>query len=191
MRKAEQRKKLLALRSDLSIAKVEQKSQIIKNKLLNSQEFNQAHTILIYINFKNEVQTKALIKKMLAQNKQVIVPITNTQEKKLYLSELKDFNKELKPSKYGILEPKTKYRRLIAPEELELIVAPGVGFDRQCNRLGYGGGYYDRLLSALPYVPVVALAFIEQIVNEIKTSVYDQKVDKIITEQEIIKLKQC
>ena len=186
MNKEEQRQKLLAVRNDLSALEVEQKSEIIKNKLFNRQEFNQSQTILIYVDFKNEVKTKSIIKNMLEQNKRVIVPITNSQEKKLYLSELKDFEKELTPSTYGILEPKANYRRLIEPEELDLIIAPGVGFDKKCNRIGYGGGYYDRLLASIPQVPVIALAFIEQIVGEIKTSSYDQKVDEVITDQRII-----
>lgn len=187
MTKQEQRQKILARRSNLSQLEVTEKSEIIKNKLFNNQEFNQAQTILIYVNFDNEVQTETIIKNMLAQDKRVIVPITNDQEKKLELSELKEFTKELTPSQYGILEPKTEYRRLIEPEELDLIVAPGVGFDQHFNRLGYGGGYYDRLLSSIPDVPVVALAFIEQIVDKIKTDAHDQKVDKIITDQKIIR----
>lgn len=186
MNKEEQRKKLLAQRGNLASTKRKEKSEIIRKKLFEEQEFQQAQRILIYIDFNNEVRTIDIIKKMLADTKEVIVPITG--EEKLYLSELKDLT-ELKPNDYGILEPKEKYMRLVKEESLDLIVAPGVGFDRSCNRIGYGGGYYDRLLAIVPQVPVIALSFAEQIIDLIETTTHDQKVDKIITEQEIISCK--
>ncbi|MBM7556289.1 5-formyltetrahydrofolate cyclo-ligase [Halanaerobacter jeridensis] len=190
MTKEEQREKLLEIRNNLSTTEVKEKSKLIKKRLFATEEYNTAQTILIYISFNNEVRTKAIIKKLLAEDKRVIVPITDTEEKRLYLSELKNFEQELTPSStYGILEPKPEYRRLINKEELDLIIAPGVGFDDSCNRIGYGGGYYDRLLASDPQVLTIALAFSEQLAEQIKTSCHDQKVEKIITDKKIISCK--
>ena len=189
MNKEEQREKILEIRNSLSDKEVKQKSRLIKKKLFSTEEYKQAQTILIYINFNNEVRTKTIVKKMLTEDKRVIVPITNSQANKLDLSELKDFETELAPSSYGILEPKPEFRRLISAEELDLIIAPGVGFDEECNRLGYGGGYYDRLLASVPQVTTIALAFFNQITDQIITSSYDQKVDQIITEKKTISYK--
>ena len=184
MTKEEQREKLLKIRDSLSGSEIEQKSNKIKEKLFDRQEFKSAKTVLIYIDFRNEVQTQAVIKEMLKGSKRVIVPITG--EKRLYLSELRDFEEELTKNRYGILEPQDKYQRLVKVEKLDLIIAPGVGFDEAGNRIGYGGGYYDRLLASIPEVPVLALSFSEQIVDKIKTSAYDQQVDKVITDKRII-----
>jgi 5-formyltetrahydrofolate cyclo-ligase len=152
------------------------------NQLFNTEEFNRARTILSYIDFNNEVKTRPIIQKMLADSKRVVVPITDRAENRLYLSELRDFAKELEVGSYGILEPKEEYQRLIQPDELDVILVPGVGFDYQRNRIGYGGGYYDRLLAEIPEVETIALAFEEQLVANIKTSSHDCKVNQIITE---------
>ncbi|MFO7819424.1 MAG: 5-formyltetrahydrofolate cyclo-ligase [Halanaerobacter sp.] len=184
MTKEEQREKLLKIRDSLSVQEIEQKSSKIKEKLFDTQEFKSAETVLIYIDFRNEVQTKEVIKEILTGSKRVIVPIMG--EKRLYLSELRDFETELEKSRYGILEPQDRYQRLVKAEELDLIIAPGVGFDEQGNRMGYGGGYYDRLLASIPKVPVLALSFAEQIVEQIKVSAHDQQVDKVITDKRII-----
>ncbi|MGM0501707.1 MAG: 5-formyltetrahydrofolate cyclo-ligase, partial [Bacillota bacterium] len=190
MDKEQQRKEQLTIRKKLSDQKVSEKSKKIAEKLFNNSVFQEAETILIYINFKNEVKTKKIIKQMLKENKRVIVPITDQAEKRLYLSELKDFNQELSSGAYGILEPKEEYRRFVAPQELDLIILPGVAFDQQGNRIGYGGGYYDRLLTAVPHVKTIALAFTEQIIDKVKTSVYDQKVEQIITDKRVVDCKE-
>ncbi|MGM0368790.1 MAG: 5-formyltetrahydrofolate cyclo-ligase [Bacillota bacterium] len=187
MTKREQRKKLLAIRKKLSAREVRAKSKSITTQLFNTEEFDQARTILSYIDFNNEVKTKPIIKRMLADSKRVVVPITDRAENRLYLSELRDFDKELEVGSYGILEPKEEYQRLIQPCKLDLILMPGLGFDHQRNRIGYGGGYYDRLLAEIPEVETIALAFEEQLVANIKTSSHDCKVKQIITETRIIR----
>ena len=181
--KEAQRKKQLTVRKNLSEKEVNQKSKAIEKQLITDSKFKNSKTIMIYIAFNNEVKTKNIIKKMLAADKKVIVPITNSEKKKLYLSEIKNFDKELEVGAYGVLEPKKQYRRLVSPSDLDLIIMPGVAFDENGNRIGYGGGYYDRLLSDIPQVETIALAFEEQLINRVKTNQYDQQVKQIITEK--------
>jgi 5-formyltetrahydrofolate cyclo-ligase len=87
----------------------------------------------------------------------------------------------------GIPEPRLGQDRLVTLNEVDLVVAPGTAFDRTGKRLGYGGGYYDKLLSDKHNIPVIALAYSEQILDMIPAEDYDVKVDIIVTEHEVIR----
>ncbi|GAB6138281.1 5-formyltetrahydrofolate cyclo-ligase [Halanaerobaculum tunisiense] len=186
MTKVKQRKKLLARRDNLSPRARAEKSRQIKKYLFAQPEFKEASRIMFYVAFRSEVATKAMIEQALELGKEIVVPITNSEEKTLQLSLLTDYEQELEPGTYGILEPKAQYRRLVKPQTMDLLVVPGSGFDKQGNRLGYGGGYYDRLFAAVGNPPKLAIAFAIQIVAEIKTEAHDISVDKVITEQGVI-----
>jgi 5-formyltetrahydrofolate cyclo-ligase len=88
----------------------------------------------------------------------------------------------------GIPEPQVLNDHALVIDEVDLIVIPGVAFDYACNRLGYGGGYYDMLLAQRKKkAPIIALAYEEQIVDKIPSESHDIKVDMIITDKKIIK----
>jgi len=100
---------------------------------------------------------------------------------------VKDFEKELALGDLGVYQPREEFYRIVSPDELDLVIIPGVAFNKRGDRLGRGGGYYDRFLKQLrKQVPIVALAFEVQIVEDIPLEESDMPVDFIITEQRII-----
>ena len=142
---------------------------------------------MFYVNKDNEVRTEEMIKESLRMGKKVAVPITRVKEKNLEPSLLTDYDLELSPGTYGILEPTEEYIRPISPEEIDLIIVPGVAFDRLGSRLGFGGGFYDNFLKRLPSSTTrIALAFQLQIVEQVPCEEKDQPVDIIITGEENI-----
>ncbi|MBZ4644854.1 MAG: 5-formyltetrahydrofolate cyclo-ligase [Clostridia bacterium] len=188
MNKKELRNKYLKMRKNLQYEEVEKKSKNIIQKLMDTAWYRQSSTIMSYIDFRNEVITRSFIKHALKDNKRIIVPITDMSSKTLILSELKDFDNELCQSSYGILEPKKEYVRVVSCNLLDLVLVPGLAFDTSGYRIGYGGGYYDRLLQRLPQKTItIGLAFEFQIVDNIPVESFDRKVDFIITEERIIR----
>lgn len=189
MRKEEIRKKILSLRDSQTEFEVITKSELIQKRLFNLPEFKKAKTILFYVSIKSEVRTEKMIKQVLKQGKRVVLPISDVKERKLILSELKDFD-ELEPGTFNILQPKKEFFRSVSPEELDLIIVPGVAFDKDGDRIGYGMGFYDKFLSSLKKrIPVIGLAYELQMVDDIPVHDKDVTVDKVVTEKKRIECK--
>lgn len=185
--KAELRKELLSKRDNLREKEIEVKSVMIKGRLFNLSEFRDANFILFYAAFRNEVKTESMIKEALLSGKRVALPIVSKKKDRLLISEIKDYDKELAPGAYNIPEQKEKYQKLKLFHEVDLVILPGVGFDEKGNRLGYGGGFYDRLLSETDHrVTLIGLAYEIQITPRIHRSPHDVRVDKIVTEKRVI-----
>ncbi len=181
------RKQILKQRQSMSKNDVISKSIKIIDTLIKLDFYKLSEVIMTYVNFRNEVITKDLIVKSL-ETKRIIIPKTIPQTKNLILSELKDYENDLDIGMYGILEPKKEFIRPVFHNIIDLIIVPGAAFDVKGNRVGYGGGYYDRFFENLnKSIPKIALAFDFQIINEISTDEYDVKMDYIITEDKIIK----
>jgi 5-formyltetrahydrofolate cyclo-ligase len=160
-------------------------SQAICGKFMALPEYSAATTVMFYIDVRSEVRTRHALPAALASGKKIIVPWCNE------LGELELFHlenmEELAVGMYKILEPKAELRKLPAkvagPTDLDLVMVPGVAFDRRGARMGHGKGYYDKLLQhARPQTPLVALAFECQLFPEIPTASHDIFMDKIITE---------
>ncbi len=150
-------------------------------------EFAAAKTVMVYIDVRTEVRTRHYLPALLNSGKRIVVPYCVDKELELFLLDDMD---ELAIGMYKILEPKTELRELAAKKvdvkELDLIMVPGVAFDRRGARMGHGFGYYDKLLEhARPDAPLVALAFECQLFPEIPTQAHDVFMDKIVTEQAI------
>ncbi len=182
------RSQTLQNRDLLSPSQLQQKSEIISQRLhqeIISQNFS---TIFIYVNFRSEVITIPTIDLLISEGRQVCVPLTRVTEKRLDIIEIRDHQSELQPGYCNIPEPLESLvaERLINPESLDLIVLPGSVFDQRGGRYGYGGGYYDRLLSTIPQTTRIALAFDLQIVPELKLKTHDEIMDLIITEKSTI-----
>lgn len=180
------RQTIRQLRDSLSESERAQKTREIEKKLLELPKFKQAHVILFYASFGSEVPTQKLMEDSLRLGKRVILPITDTETKRLLLREVRDIS-TLKKNKYGIPEPAKEDSSDIEQDLIDLIIVPGIAFDVCGHRIGYGGGYYDRFLKTIsPLVPRISLAFEVQIVPEIPKEDYDLPVDEIITEKRII-----
>lgn len=148
--------------------------------------FNTAQTIHTYVaSKKNEVDTIEIISYLFSIGKRVIVPVVDKDEKILRHSELKSIS-ELRKSTFGILEP--EQIKEVNLSEIDLVLVPAVAVDRFGNRIGFGGGYYDKFLSQIN-CPKVALVYDFQVVDKIETSPNDVGVDFIVTETEIINCK--
>ncbi|MBC8586934.1 5-formyltetrahydrofolate cyclo-ligase [Paratissierella segnis] len=180
------RRQILDKRSKLGKNEHEIYSNSILNSLLNSAYYKNSKTIMTFVSFSDEVDTHELIKAGIRDDKNLVVPITIKETKELKLSLVTNFN-ELEPGYYNILTPKKEFIRYKDPELVDLIIVPGVVFDREGYRIGYGGGYYDRFLSKIDKnVPRIAIAFDLQIIDKVPREYYDIPVDYIITEKEII-----
>jgi 5-formyltetrahydrofolate cyclo-ligase len=147
-----------------------------------------ARTVLFYVDVRSEVRTRHYLPNALTHGKKVVVPWCNDRGE-LELFHLENMD-ELSIGMYRILEPKPELRALPAKQvgaaDLDLVMVPGVAFDRTGARMGHGKGYYDKLLQhARPDVPLVALAFECQLFPEIPMAVHDVFMDKIITEKAV------
>jgi 5-formyltetrahydrofolate cyclo-ligase len=151
-------------------------------------EYAAAGTVLFYVDVRSEVRTRHYLPTALTHGKKIVVPWCNDQGE-LELFHLENMD-ELSIGMYRILEPRPELRQLshkqLAPHELDLVMVPGVAFDRTGARMGHGKGYYDKLLQhARADAPLVALAFECQLFPEIPTAAHDIFMDKIITEKAV------
>ena len=179
------RQEMLKRRLALSEQEVREKSFIIKEKLFGLSEFKEAGLIMFYAGFKNEVRTEEMIEESMAVGKRIALPVTaSTKEIKPYL--VFDLKKDLVPRGFGILEPRIEKKREIDTGEIDLIVVPGIAFDRRGYRLGFGAGYYDRFLHSLSPRPFCfGLAYEFQVVPLLPSEGHDEKLDMVITESHI------
>ena len=185
-RKAEIRKQAHANRN--AQENKDELSRVICDKFLALPEYERAGTVLFYIDVRAEVRTRQHLPTVLQSEKRLIVPYcVDGEQLELFLLESMD---ELETGMYKILEPKPELRELpekrVDVRDVDLIMVPGVAFDRRGARMGHGKGYYDRLLEqARAETPLVALAFECQMFPEVPVGEHDVFMDKIITEQNI------
>jgi 5-formyltetrahydrofolate cyclo-ligase len=178
------RKKIQSVRDRLSEAESAEKSRIITGKFLDSDEYKKATNILLYFPFRSEIDTTLVIKEALEEGKRIILPKVKEKTLKLYF--VTDPSTQLKKGSYEIMEPIDSVCLPAEPGQIELAVIPGVCFDKNLNRMGYGGGFYDRIIPLIPEnAKKIALCFDLQMVEEVPVSGYDKKIDRIITESAV------
>ena len=187
MNKKEIRRKIIKKRLSLSPEYIKNVSEQVCINLAGTAEYIDSQNIMFYVATRSEVQTEEMIKISVNVGKYIYVPIILTECINLAPSAIYYFNSELEKGKKGILEPKKEYYRLFPPEEIDLIIVPGVAFDLSGNRIGRGFGYYDNFLRKVcSSAKIIALAFEMQIVKKIPNDKNDIPVHKIITEKRII-----
>ena len=150
------------------------------HRLETSAVFNKAHCIALYHAIAGEVQTGAFIEKW-KDRKRILLPVITGNDLKLVAYAGKE---SLTAGTFGILEPDGNAPEVL-PGEVELIVVPGIAFDRKGNRMGRGKGYYDRLLAEIS-APKAGLCFDFQLFDEVPTEAFDCPMDMIVTDREII-----
>lgn len=186
--KGELRRGLLTRRDALGQDERHAASDAAAARLWGEVEYKEARVVLLYVSFRSEVGTRGLIEAALGDGKTVLVPKVDRKAHRLRLFEIKDVTRDLETGYMGIFEPVERLTRPAEPGEIDLVVLPGVGFDEAGRRLGYGGGYYDRLIEELrPGTGLIALAFEVQVVDEVPAEPHDKRVDKVITETRTIK----
>ncbi|OGQ04678.1 MAG: 5-formyltetrahydrofolate cyclo-ligase [Deltaproteobacteria bacterium RIFCSPLOWO2_01_44_7] len=184
--KTQWRQELLDKRNNLDSNFVREASRKIERHLLLLEEFNLAERIGLYSACRNEVETQNLFTKAHVSRKEVFYPAVNPKTKEIHFYRIKNLN-ELEPGYAGILEPKKRAHPLSDINFLNLIVVPGVAFDKKGNRIGFGHGFYDRLLK--PYRGKrIAFAYEFQIVDSLPSQPRDERVDVIVSEERILRI---
>nr|WP_295607255.1 5-formyltetrahydrofolate cyclo-ligase [uncultured Terrisporobacter sp.] len=185
--KKEFRKKVINLRKEKDKDFIKHNSDIITDKLLNLDCIKNAKNIMLYLDFNNEVSTDSLIKKLLNLGKIVSSPITLKEERKLIPSQITDLKNGIQYGAYNIREPKPECSPAINIKDLDVVIVPAVAYDKNCYRLGYGGGFYDRFLENLRKDAVtIGIAFDLQIFDEVPKEAHDAQLDYIVTESRIL-----
>ena len=154
--------------------------------------YRQAQTVLWYVHCRSEVRTLPALRQQLAGDKRIAVPyctVDGNGDRCLGLWHLEALN-ELQPGMWNILEPpRERWQepdKRIKPQELDLVMVPGVAFDKQGSRLGNGAGYYDRLLRRVRADAVLAgVCYQSQVLPEIVMESHDVAMDAVVTEQAI------
>ncbi len=182
------RKQILKLRNGQSEGEIAKKSLRIQERLFNFPLFKESKTIMFYVSKGSEVKTEVMIKESLFSfKKKVVVPVTQLKEKKLLLSELRDYDRELVSGTFNILEPKKEFFQPVDFKKIDLVIVPGIVFDETGNRIGYGGGFYDNFLKVLKNnVSSLGLTFELQILKRIPVEEKDMKVNCLLTEDRLI-----
>jgi 5-formyltetrahydrofolate cyclo-ligase len=177
------RKGVLEIRNRLSEEDVDRLSGSIFQNLSQSSFFEHSKHVMVYLDFKHEVKTDRIISYCLENGKSVYIPICIPETHELCISRLTALS-ELSRGHFGIREPRPEYIRLSDSSNIDLVLVPGVAFDKAGNRVGFGAGYYDRFLKRLrPGVVKAALAYSFQVVDIVPSDEYDIPVDYIITEK--------
>jgi 5-formyltetrahydrofolate cyclo-ligase len=185
-RKRALREQILHERDALSADFRAEAGAVIAKTLAARPDYAGARVLLLTLPYGSEWDTRLLLSLALEQGKTVGVPRVNLAQRMLDIHSVCDLTRDVAPGYRGIPEPHAGCPP-IAPEAIDWVLVPGVAFDPRGHRIGYGGGYYDRLLPALPASAArIAGAFELQIVDEVPTAPHDFALDAIVTEARVI-----
>jgi len=180
------RQSVIARRDALEAGVRSSSSRLIAEKLLALPEYQAAHAVAAYASFGSEPDTSAFLQATLASGKRLILPRINKADRRLELHQITDLRSGLLPGVWGIREPAQSAPRAQATE-VEFILVPGVAFTRDGRRLGYGGGFYDRLLATIrPSVRRIAAAFSLQIMDDLPVTPRDERVHCLVSELSVL-----
>ena len=185
MTKPDLKRRLCAERIQMPERAVREKSLRIYRRLIDMPAYQLARCIACYVSIKNEVDTRTVIQKAIGGGKRVGVPVTRADRGMDFqaIAGLSD----LRPVHYGLREPVPNPKMVLLPHTIDLILVPGIAFDRLGHRIGSGGGYYDRFLVRTEAVRI-GLSYGFQIIDRVPAEPHDVKMDLIITENEVIRI---
>jgi len=180
------RERVIAVRDAVAPAVRAAGAQDIARRLRALPSFAEARCPLLTLPFRSEWDTHPLVAIALAEGKTVALPRVNGATRMLDLHEVRDVARDTAPGYRGILEPDPALPR-VDIRAIDWVLVPGVAFDAAGRRLGYGGGYYDRLLALMPKAtPRVAGAFEVQLVPVVPAAPHDLVVDTLATESRLL-----
>ena len=182
------RQRIIALRQQMAEDERLRLSQAIAARIANMEGYRTANTVLAYMNFGAEFSSDIFVRQALRDGKRVLLPRVNRATNELDIYQVTDLLRDLAPGMWNISEPLVeRCAKVDALEEVDLILLPGVAFGCDGARLGYGGGFYDKLLSRLTHCPaLVAGAYSMQVIGGIPLEANDRKVEWLVTENETI-----
>jgi 5-formyltetrahydrofolate cyclo-ligase len=179
------RRAVLAERDALPADERSAGSEAIAERFLELPEVADARTVMAFWSFGSEVDTAPLIASLRSRGATVALPRIEGSEA---VPVVATTGAAMTESSFGTMEPAEG--RVLDVAELDLVVVPGVAFDRTCDRVGYGGGYYDRLLGMRREgAAAIAVAFALQIVERVPTGAIDRRIDGVVTELEVIRCR--
>jgi 5-formyltetrahydrofolate cyclo-ligase len=175
------REEVLALRAALPEQQRATAEAVIVARLLALPSLQAAHTLLLTLPFRGEWDTRPLVQAASAAGKRVVLPRVDLALRMLALHVITDLARDVAPGYGGIDEPHAHLPQ-VAPGEIDWVLVPGVAFDKSGRRLGYGGGFYDRLLPLLPsHAQRVAGAFDEQVVEQVPVAPHDVFIHQLVS----------
>ena len=186
------REKIRKMRKSLDEAEIILKSGEVEKNYFKSTEDEKIKNLLIYMAGSKEVQTKNIINACIKKNIAVYLPAVDVLKGRISFYRVYDINNELEKGPFGIYQPKVDERNLLKNENtIDLVVVPGLAFDKKGGRIGSGRGFYDKFLASVPSCKsIIALAFEYQIVDEITLSNHDIPMHNVITEKKIISCRE-
>lgn len=180
MDKALWRKQIQKYLNELTDFQYKSKSIAIMQKLIQEPSIIEGETIAVTMSVKPEVDTKGLIETFWAQSKTVVIPKCNKQTREMTFYEIENFS-QMENVYMELLEPIPSLCKKVDKKDIDVCIVPGIVFDKNGYRIGYGGGYYDRFLEDYAGHKI-ALAFQQQVVNEVPHDSYDIPISILITE---------
>lgn len=182
------RQSIIAARLAVALEERQQLDRVITAQIAKLNAYHTAKTVLCYMNFGAEFAAEIFVKQALKDGKQVLLPKVNSETKQLDLYHVADLALDVAPGRWDIREPVSeRCQKVTDLMSVDFILLPGVAFGLDGARLGYGGGYYDKLLARMPHQPtLVAAAYALQVVNNIPQEDTDHKIEWLVTEQETI-----
>lgn len=184
MDKKQLRKDVIATINQMPTSEYEQSSLAIADRLLKEPSIINGKTIAITISRKTEVDTENIIERLWALGKTVVVPKCHPADRSMTFHKIENFE-QLEIVYMDLKEPIESQTEYIEANEIDIIIVPGVVYDRKGYRIGYGGGYYDRFLTQHTGVRI-SLAFQCQLIDCVPKESHDVPVHLIITEKERI-----
>ncbi|NTW72124.1 MAG: 5-formyltetrahydrofolate cyclo-ligase [Eubacteriaceae bacterium] len=189
MNKQEIRKKVLADRKMFTESYIKETSSKIFQQIKGMKEYQESKTVMIYVSFENEIHTHDFIREMILDGKKVVTPICRNKDKTLILAETKSFPEGFRKTNYGILEIESQNAVEVDVKEIDVVITPGVAFSIEGKRLGYGAGYYDKMLAGKRVDTVtICPVYKEFILEDIPVDEHDIPVDYLVTDEKIIKV---
>ena len=186
--KKEIRKRILDKRREMDPGEAVEKSARIFQRIAGLEEFKNAGTIGLYLSFDNEVDTFGLLGLIKESGKRIVVTYTEPKEVVLIPVYVNDIENDLEEGAWGYLEPKVDKLERACEEDIDFVIVPGVVFDEERNRVGFGKGYYDKYLSRLrDDAFTAAIAYEYQVLDNVPVESHDIKMKIIVTEERIIR----
>ena len=181
--KAAMRQTILARRDAADVASRLRDSQAITQKLCALPAYRAANVVAAYASFGSELDTAEFLASILREGKQLLLPRINRAQRALELRQVVDLGADLVSGAWGIREPVERCP-ILPLTQIEFMLVPGVAFTTGGARLGYGGGFYDRLLTSLDRRAArIAAAFHLQMVDQLPEGPHDQRVDQVVTQR--------
>ena len=182
------RKMMTQRRNDLNVKQIIELSRKIEANLFSCEDFLSRQHILYYLSFGKEVSTDAMILRSLLLHKKVYVPRIKKNGRKIEICESKSLETNFELNNFGIREPSGTCIQIVSPNKIDVVVTPGLAFDCSGGRIGSGGGYFDKLFEDLPNNSLsIGIAYSFQILGSLHQDSWDKKVQKVITEEGMLK----